>query len=275
MEIKNLSGTPLNVIIDCLLAAFADYFVKMPADLPYWENRFKGARVDLGLSYGLFDGGKLAGFIIHGIDRLNGRWTAFNTGTGVIPGYRGQRVVDQLYAQALPELKVRGIQKCALEVIQKNEKAIRVYERIGFRIERGLKCFKGDLPPSANVDITEVDFNEIARAEHPNRRFYAWDNTDEAVCAAGEIYRSFLVAHEGREIGFFVINPRIGYVPQVELLPGVSADHWLNLLGGVAQVSSGIRINNVDESRHGLIEALGKAGLENHIDQYEMGLAVG
>ena len=83
-QIKNLSNTPLPQIVDCLLIAFADYFVKMPSDVEYWKNRWQGARIAYEASIGVFDGDKLVAFMMIGIDHHNRKLAAFNTGTGVI-----------------------------------------------------------------------------------------------------------------------------------------------------------------------------------------------
>ena len=52
-------------------------------------------RCGLRLSFGVFDGEQLVGFVIHCIGEEAGRTVAYNTGTGVLPGYRGQRWVTR------------------------------------------------------------------------------------------------------------------------------------------------------------------------------------
>ena len=69
MKIKSLAHLPLAEVIDCFLEAFKGYFVEMPSDLDYWDFRFRGARVDWNLSFGMFDEEKLVGFFIIGIDK--------------------------------------------------------------------------------------------------------------------------------------------------------------------------------------------------------------
>jgi GNAT superfamily N-acetyltransferase len=275
MEIKNLKETPLNIIVDCLLDSFSNYFVPMTADLTYWENRFKAARVNYELSYGMFDNGKLVGFIINGIDYLGDSLTAFNTGTGVISGFRGQNVVDRIYEQAIPELKTKGVTKCTLEVIQKNDIAIHVYERIGFSKSRGLNCFKGTISSTVPAVTAErIAFDEIVPVAALNDRYYSWDNVSNAVKAAGDIYQTYTVSDEkGNNIGYFVINPLNGYLAQFEVLNGKPED-WKILFSGISTISQNIRINNVDEQRKELVNTLLSLGLENHIDQYEMEMSL-
>lgn len=270
MLIKSLENTPLSEVVAALLEAFADYFVKMPEDLSYWENRFRGARLDLHLSFGVFQHGKLVAFILHGIDENEGLKTAFNTGTGVIRAYRGRRLVDNLYAAALPKLRRQGIEVCKLEVIQENARAIRVYERIGFEITRHLKCYTADLAPfadSASVQLEEIHFKDTITGDP--KPYYAWDNTDEAILSAGEVYQTFRVwkAVMPREsAGYFVLNPRIGYVAQLAADP----EDLPYLLAGLAKLTPKIRLNNTEDTRTRFIQALEKNGFENTVNQYEM-----
>ena len=238
----------------------------MPSDVNYWADRFKGARVDLILSYGAFVGDHLVGFIIHGIDDYKGYRTAFNTGTGVIPEYRGQGIVDQIYGHSIPLLQQAGITQCALEVIQDNHRAIRVYERIGFSITRNFLCFKGQLQqPPEELEVSKAPFEEVQclRTDH---HFYSWDNVNAAVETAGYIYTTYRVTAGDRDIGFFTINPKNGYLAQYE----AESEDFPSLLAAVQSVHPAVRINNVDQERAETILFLLAAGLDNHIDQYEM-----
>ena len=100
MIVNNLSKTSLDDIIECFLLAFENYFVKMPTDTNYYKERWKASKVDLNLSYGMFDKGRLVGFIIHAVDKRAGVLTAYNAGTGVIPEYRGKRITSTIYNYA-------------------------------------------------------------------------------------------------------------------------------------------------------------------------------
>jgi ribosomal protein S18 acetylase RimI-like enzyme len=276
MDIKNLKDTPFADIVAALSESFSDYLVPMPSEVSYWENRFKAARVDFGLSFGMFDKDKLVGFIINGIDDVDGIKTAFNTGTGVTQSARGQGVTDKLYQYALPIFKDQGIQRCSLEVIEKNERAIHVYERIGFAIHKRLKCFKGAISPTdENVTVTEVPFAAIEAQSRATDHFYSWDNTSTSIKASGSLYKSYKVMDSGgQESGYFVINPLSGYVAQLDAVT-TSTDQALKVLSGMASVANVVKINNIDTSRTPIISALLKAGLDNFIDQYEMQLSIG
>ncbi len=275
MEIKNLKDTPLAEVVAAISESFADYFVPMPDDVPYWEKRFKGARVNLELSFGMFDNGKLIGFIINGVDNKAGCKTAFNTGTGVTRNARGHGVTERLYQYALPVFKAHGIEYCSLEVIEQNERALHVYDRIGFKIARELKCFKGDISlEDMDVTITEIPFATVEPLSRAADAHYSWDHTSTTIRAMEDAYKTYKVSSkQGHDIGFFVINPATGYLAQME--PSTDqTENALQLLAGVANVSGTIKVNNVAASRKHIISALEQAGLDNFINQYEMQMPV-
>ncbi len=268
MQIKNLKNTPLSKIVECLVEAFEGYFVQMPSEVEFWKKRYERARVNYELSYGVFDNGQLVAFIINGVDRLNGHLTAFNTGTGVIPAYRGKQLVDQIYAHALPLFKKEGIIKCTLEVIQENARAICVYQRIGFTIQRNLNSYKGTLPSSGEtVDIQKIAFSKIAELGYPKHNFYAWDFANDALRQSGNVYETYSVMDgSNKMLGYFVIDPAKSTLAQVES----AAINFPTIAAAISQISKEVRIVNVDDRRTELIENLIAHGLENSINQYEM-----
>ena len=270
MKITTLAQTPIEKIVACLTASFQDYFVKIPDDVSYWKNRFEHARVDKNLSWGVFDQEELVGFVINGIDQINGHLTAYNTGTGVLKKYRGQRLVDQMYAFGIPQLLSNGITNCSLEVIDQNAIGIRVYERIGFKIQKRLKCYKGDLEVNEPVLIGEASIDQIA--DYINDDLYSWDNKLATVRKAGELYISYKVLDSESKtvVGHFIMNPKNGYIAQLETYDG----NWNQVFAGIHQISDTIKINNVHESRTELIGYLNQVGIPNVIDQFEMEMKI-
>jgi ribosomal protein S18 acetylase RimI-like enzyme len=264
LELRNLSEIAFEDLIECLLKSFEGYFVKMPTDIDYWKERFKGARVDYHLSCGVFDQGKLVAFVVNGVGKVNGRKTAFNGGTGVLKEYRGQQLVDQIYAFTLPEMRKRGIERCQLEVIQLNERAIRVYQRIGFEKTRALKCYKGRLTVSdPDVVVNQVAFTSIM---NHNRR-YAWDNMNEAILQRAKVFKAYEVFTPAKgKIGYFVLGEPSGYIAQLES----KEEDFKTLCAGIGTIVKVIKVNNVDADRIARIKNMEELGLENTIDQYEM-----
>ena len=81
MIVKDLGKTDFDELFDCFLKAFENYLVQLPTDRDYFKERWKMAKVDFNLSYGMFEHKRLVGFIINAVDRRDGKLTAFNTGT--------------------------------------------------------------------------------------------------------------------------------------------------------------------------------------------------
>jgi ribosomal protein S18 acetylase RimI-like enzyme len=272
MEVRSLAQTPLKEIVDCLSLSFSDYFVQMPGDTNYWKKRWKGARVDYRASYGMFDNGQLVGFIIHGIDFWKGIFTAFNTGTGVIPSYRGQKIVQKMYGKAIPELKDRGVQVCALEVIQKNEKAIRAYKGVGFSISRELKCYRGTISAQNKntIQLKKRNLQFFDWDTYQGQHFYSWDHVQMAILLQEKDYELYEVAQDLKSIGYFIINPKTGYLAQFDLLDRRYPHHWDIVMEGIAQVSSSLKILNIDPGEKSKIKLVENLGFDNYISQFEM-----
>ena len=263
---RNLRDVSIDIIVACLSESFADYFVQMPSDPEFWRVRFKNARVDQELSWGAFDQDKLVAFIINGIDIQDQVLTAFNTGTGVLPAYRGNQVVDKMYSYGMSELKKKGVKRCSLEVIDKNDRAIRVYERIGFQLNHKLQCYKGSLSVTKEVVIQEVLHKEVIESE--SNQNYSWDNTNETIAIAGDTYQTYKVflKDQTKSIGYFIINPLNGYIAQLE-----SKNHqWDYIFSGICQISKEIKINNIKDDRVQLLSYIEKIKLTNTINQIEM-----
>ena len=255
-------------VITCLLTAFSNYFVVLPDDVNYWKARYKAAQIDWSLSFGMFDDDNLVGFIINGIDLHEGKRTAYNSGTGVLPEYRGRAIVDQLYEHALPEFQKEGIQKCLLEVICENERALKVYKRIGFRSRRKLFSFKGELPDiSTYPQLQNVTFEEILESGSYKAFNYSWDNLAKPVEISEVNKKSFFVtSEEGQSLGYFVLGPN-GQVVQIEASEESDISEVLKAIG---KVTPALRFGNIPDHRKQLLNDLRSLGFENTINQYEM-----
>lgn len=271
LTVKDLGNTDFDELMDCFLMAFENYYVEMPTDRNYYWERWKNAKVDFELSYGMFDQEKLVGFIINAVDNRNAALTAFNTGTGVIPEYRGLKIVQSIYEYALPDLKRNGVVNCGLEVITNNEIAIRSYQSIGFEIIKKYKCYNGSigLENSDSVDLEEMSCNKIDWKTFPGNDCYSWDNQKESI--QGGSFRFFQVLNHHSPESFFAINPENGHLAQFDLLNGGN-NGWDRLFSGIKQISSTIKVNNVDVRLTKKIDYLNSIGLVNSVDQYEMKL---
>lgn len=271
MTIKSLESIPFDTILDCFLEAFENYYVKMPTDRNYYKNRWNEAKVNFKLSYGMFENNKLIGFIIHAIDNREGVLTAFNTGTGVLPEFRGKRIVKEIYKYALKDLKRNGIIRSTLEVITKNSKAIRSYESVGFKIVKNYSCFSGEIKESKYDPITVIKSNmeQFDWGSLPNQSYYSWDFQKETIVEGdSDVYQ---ISINDVVESYFIINLKKQMLLQFDVLCD-SNKNWENLFQGIRKISSSIRVINVDSRLKDKLRHIKKAGLKNTVNQYEMKL---
>lgn len=275
MIVKPLHTINFSTIIECFTTAFENYYVTIPTDHDYFKKRWEAAKVNYELSYGMFDGDHLVGFIINAIDTRNGFLTAYNTGTGVIPAYRGKRIIKTIYQQALPKLKEYGIEKCSLEVITLNDKAINSYKSIGFEIIKTYKCYKGNIKSTINTGtyLIKNTSKEFPWKLLSKQSYYSWDNHKKTVINGN--YDYYTIMHNHELIAYFIINPKTGAVAQCDVMKDpTSPSSWEILFKTIGTVSETININNVDIRLTNKIAAINNVALTNTIDQYEMELSL-
>jgi len=275
MEIRNLVGVDLQELTNCFNEAFANYFVEVHATEDYLRNRWKAARVRYDLSCGVFDEGRIIAFIIHGVDKKNGRLTAHNVGTGVVPAARGQNLVGQMYTNMLPDLKAAGVTCCSLEVICENVRAIRAYEKVGLQIVKTLPCFRG----TPMIQSTKLAGLNIRQTHSPDWDLYksfqdytpSWDNEISAIRTAGEQYAVFELCNASAVLGYAVINLANGYIPQFSIAKAFRRKGYGRMLfSGLSKHSPTLRVINVDQEAIAVVAFLEAMGLGQYLSQYEM-----
>ena len=243
----------------------------MPTDHEFYRERWQAAGVRYDLSYGMFEGAKLVGFVINAIDKRQGHLTAYNSGTGVICKYRGRRIVNTIYEFATPDLVKNGITKCQLEVITENIRAIKSYEGIGFRTCKHYKCYKGVISTEFQNDFSlkKVNHNDMNWNDFPNQNYYSWDNQKESL-AKGK-FEYYQVWIEDKIQAYFIINTQSGYIAQFEVFKKASL-YWNSLFSAIKSINNEVRTNNIDDRLVHKIKAAENAGLENTVNQFEMEL---
>ena len=107
-------------LYECFLLAFSDYEVDMRMSVEQFQQRLMRDGVSLPMSAAAFDDERMIGFCINGAGEWQGKPTAYDAGTGVIPGYRGRGVAKELFAFLERRLKDAGVVQYLLEVLTSN-----------------------------------------------------------------------------------------------------------------------------------------------------------
>ncbi|MER2996181.1 GNAT family N-acetyltransferase [Pontibacter populi] len=209
------------------LKAFADYYVPIQLTEEQFKTKLKRESIDPAFCVAAFEATKMVGFILTGLGEFNGKPTAYNAGTGVLPEHRGHQLTRKMYAYLLPKLRQSGVEQCLLEVIQENEPAIKSYKAIGLTFTRALDCFRatkdelllhGDEPDDiAILPVSKPDWNTY---QHFWDVQPTWQNTPAAIKNTPDekvILEARDTSHE--LVGYVVFLPKNGAVLQLAVMP--------------------------------------------------------
>jgi ribosomal protein S18 acetylase RimI-like enzyme len=263
--------------------AFSDYLVDMSSvteEMLLLRNAKNN--VDLDLSPGVFEGDRMVAFTLIGLGEWEGAPAAFDSGTGIIPDYRGQGLAKGMMDHALPELRERGVSRFLLEVIRENYPAIRAYRKAGFEITRQLACYVLhvkdvlDLRPLATpFSIRPLGREAVESFEAEMDWTPSWEN---GLPSMRRVHGGLVTfgAFEGETgIGVIAYSPELNWLMSLVVARShrrrnVGLALVRHLLEQLPERTEAIKLLNVDRSDGGTQEFLRHLGCEHMLDQYEM-----
>ena len=275
--IRTLEREDLDQMYSTFLEAFSDYQINFNLSKEQFDRRFlQKLNINFDLSVGAFFEGKLVGFVFHAVNQYRSETMLYNGGTGVIPKHRGHGLVAKMYQLIKSSMIENRIERSVLEVITKNEKAIKAYEKVGFEALRVFKCFKltkkltERLNPSILINKKEKPvFNDYLNLVDYEPSFIDTfpqleNNPNELVL---EAYTDNQLA------GFIVFQPLLGRISQLGVDKKLRKQGiGYSLIKETQELSNNRQLTllNVDEEEFDMINFLTNRGFENQIDQYEM-----
>ncbi len=285
MEYRSLTDTTTKCMHEAFLQAFSDYQVPMNLSLETFERKLKRNGFKPELSAGAFEHDRLVGFVLNGVREWTGEKTIYDTGTGVVPEFRGAGIGNRLL-NLVNELCVRNnISVYQLEVIQDNVGAVSLYKKQGFQVKRSLNCYR--LSEKLVGGSTNTRW-KLYRAEKMDKGLWnlaksfweyipSWQNGEDAVCAVEDAFGYTLVELEGALIGYGIVDKVTGEIAQLAVdchyrRRGV-ATAILQDLQRQTQKSS-LTVINVDERDESLNAFLKQMGFQVYVTQYEMVKAI-
>lgn len=277
MEINTLKGVKTKDILNVFNESFSDYFIPFQLTEKQLVSKMLADKVNLNLSVGVFENGKLIAFILNGFDKINNEKIIYNGGTGVIPKKRGSGLTKQMYHFILPVLKEKGINKLFLEVITENIQAIKSYEKSDYKIARELLCYKGE------ISISNINDNlEIKKLQDYNwslmQSFWdispTWQNSNNVVNELRNTNISLGGYIENQLVGYIIYNPNNKRLHQIAISKNFRRQKIASTLLWklIEKYGSDLSIINVDKSSKPVNTFLQKIGLEKNLEQLEMKL---
>lgn len=280
MVFLTLEGIDFSRLHGAFAETFSDYVVPMnltEADLQEMLTR-RGYCPEL--SVGVFEDERMVAFTLNGFGTWSSRPAAYDTGTGVIPSHRGLKLATEMMQFSDSALREAGAETYILEVIDTNERAMRLYEKSGFRVTRRLQCFTFDRTEIVSgCDAFEIHNEELFDVT-PLQRFGdaspSWQNSVESVARSSD-RRVCVTAREGDEIvGFAVVFPDRAELAQL----AVGAPHRRKGAGCAliarARELAGrpLCVLNIDCGNRGAIDFLTAIGSKPTVAQFEMARAL-
>lgn len=278
MKIETLRDVSLFQLTETFNLAFADYLISLQLTEDQMLNKLKNENVQLNSSYGAFDGERLVGFILHGIDPLYSKDLAYNAGTGVIPSYRGKNLTGVIYEHAIQALKKKGIVTHQLEVMTNNEKAQRIYLKKGFKISRTIVCYKGIITPrhQASLDFqisSHIDLNQVSALWNAKP---SWQNNIPSLRRMSGKLTVFSVYLNGALAAYCAFNKSNGRIYQLAVDTNYRKKGIASSLLQKVKTNSETKelsITNVDETDTESHSFLVNAGFVPFLKQFEMTLS--
>ncbi len=277
MEFTTLANITTDELLAVFNYSFSDYVVPFSLTKEVLISKIAEQKLDMNLSAGAFEEGRLVGFIIQSEKTENGEKIIYNGGTGVIPESRRKGLVRKMYDFIIPVLQERNANALLLEVIEGNQNAIRAYENLGFTIVRRLLCFKGNIRHAeGNTEIavkTLKDFQwDVLRSFWDIEP--SWQGSVFVLEPMPENYIT-LGAYQGEQlVGYIIYGTASRKIYQIAVDKNYrNQGIGTRLFSAVLEKNGGqaVILNNVDDSSEEISRFLSeKIGLSNWLSQFEM-----
>ncbi len=270
-------------LFETFLEAFGDYAIDISGyRQETFINRAIKNGVDFESSVGLYDGERMVGYTLIGIDTWKGAPSAYDIGTGIAKPHRGKGLARGMFEHALPRLRDLGARTFVLEVLQRNEPAIKAYEKTGFEITRGFDCFELSWD---RIEKTETE--EIVPLERENLDLFepaldwrpSWENSFASIRRIPDEVSLYGALIDGAPRGLIVYYPALDWIMSVVVereyrRRGVGSSLVRFLGGAIGGVQRRARLVNVQHDDSGMIRFLQRLGFERFVSQYEMEMEI-
>jgi ribosomal protein S18 acetylase RimI-like enzyme len=143
--VHELTVVPANALareelVDVFNAGYEGYYVPVQLDAEALDRHLGSGDVDLDASRVALRAARPVGFCVLGVRGEEG-WIG---GMGVAPSERQTGVGEALMRDVLEEARRRGLRRVVLEVLEQNDPARRLYEKLGFERVRDLEIWTLD-----------------------------------------------------------------------------------------------------------------------------------
>ena len=276
-ELIDLDQNNYEQLAETFNNAFSDYVLPMNVSASGLQAMLYSRGYVPELSRGVTVSGKWAGFIFIGRREINGWPELYVCSMGVVPEQRQHGFASELLAAVKGILLQSGARQLVLEVITTNDKAVALYSKHGFIIERELVCLKiakKQLRECADNAVETIALSSIPEECGDFFDFSpTWQNQRATIKRLPEkTIKAVQVSIEGRLRGFAIANCQTSSIMQLAVN---KADRGRGtataLLAYLARETAGDSLSMVNVGFNQPLDGfLRKSGFSEFIRQYEM-----
>lgn len=274
---KRFRKEDIDQLYEAFVKAFGEYYVNFnPSTSQFRERIFRKLNIDPEVSGMVWEEDRVIGFILHTINEYNGRQTAYNGGTGVVPERRNMKLMSTLYEKLIPEIREQMVKSILLEVVTKNEGAINLYRSLGFQFTRTFQCFKSyeTYRPSHRY---RIETSPAIKEDYQQFWDYQPSFLDNSNQLSYNLQLEFVLEAYSSDqlLGYIIFQPKMGRISQMAVSKehrGQGVGHELLAYAQSKSIIKTLTIMNVPEDEEDTINSLKRLGFHNEVDQYEMEL---
>ena len=276
MTIHTLESISIQELTSAFNSSFEGYFIPIQLNETVLLDKIKAENIFLEYSVGVSINNQLVAFILVGIDSKNNQMLSYNAGTGVIPEFRGQHLPQKMYDYLLPLLHKNNIRNHYLEVITQNQKALKIYESIGYQITKKVTCFKGKINEPKQLfeyQIFEFDFVSESTIQSFWNHQPTYQNTLSSINRNKNAHTFLGVFSENGLLAYVIYansNARVKQFGVDKNYRKSSLGHHLFYEVQKANPTQEISLINIDSNDTETITFLQKIGLSTTVEQFEM-----
>ncbi|MEQ8470088.1 MAG: GNAT family N-acetyltransferase [Marinoscillum sp.] len=281
LELKTFRKEHFDALHKAFINAFSDYYLKFSPTREQFARRvFQKLNISLELSALAWQADMVSSFVLHTINTYQGIKTIYNGGTGTILTARRTGGATKLYEFLMPVLRESGAERILLEVIDKNSQGQNLYESLGFRFNRVLRCFtlKQQLSNTKPDQITietknqwnpsYTDFMSFEPSFMDSSHQLQYNLANEVILEA---------KYDGSLAGYLVFQNPGGRVSQIAVKSNFrNKGVGQSLLAACQNLceSKQISLMNIPEGEIATIDALEAMGFVNELNQFELELII-
>lgn len=271
---KTLEKVSIAQLTQAFNLGFSDYQLSVEMDEQTLARSLRQNSFCPTCSVGLFAEETLVGFVFNG---RRGQ-QAYDSGTAIIPSYRGKGYSTLLLEKSKEVLIQAGVTSWVLEVLSENTQVVELYKRNGFAESRKLNCYECEPSLLSSEEIsTKV---ELCLQEYPHllagECMPSWQNATESIVEGS--LPTWDITVEKQRVGTLSFNPTKGSIQQLFILDEYRGRGYAqSALKEAARLCTAkmMRFNNIDACYRPLNELLLKIGFICFTTQFEMFLRLG